>query len=137
MFLDQRALLFGILLLGLVCLSIPGATPSTAADDGVRIDVPADARVRIENQFGQVIAAVWREKYVSVSATIDGTGAPFTRSPIVIENRAKMLLISVIRTPVDPPMSITLTVRLPEGAHSEIVTGPDQYRYVANLPPLL
>lgn len=123
MFLDQRALLFGILLLGLVCLSIPGATPSTAADDGVRIDVPADARVRIENQFGQVIAAVWREKYVSVSATIDGTGAPFTRSPIVIENRAKMLLISVIRTPVDPPMSITLTVRLPEGAHSEIVTG--------------
>jgi VWFA-related protein len=123
MFSGQRALLIGILLLGLVCLSRPGATSNTAADDGVRIDVPAAARVRIENQFGQVIAAVWKEKYVSVSATIEGTGVRFTRSPIVIENRAKLLLISVIRTPVGPPAGITLTVRLPEGAHCEIVTG--------------
>ncbi|HYN23509.1 MAG TPA: VWA domain-containing protein [Pyrinomonadaceae bacterium] len=138
MFLAQLALLFRVFLLGLVsCLPFLGAGSSRAAergphagcprgvleDDGVRIDVPAAARVRIENQFGPVAAEVWKEKYVSVSASIEGTGARFTRSPIVIENRAKLLVISVIRTPVDPRAGITLTVKLPEGSHTEIVTG--------------
>ncbi len=85
--------------------------------------MPAAARVRIENQFGQVAAEVWKEKYVSVSASIEGAGASFTRSPIVIENRAKLLAISVIRTPVDPQAGIALTVKLPQGSHAEIVTG--------------
>ena len=124
-------------MLGLVlCLEYLGARSSSAAeggphmghprrvlDDGVRIDVPAAARIRIENQFGQVAAEVWKETYVSVSASIEGTGTRFTRSPIVIENKAKLLLISVIRTPVDPHAGITLTVKLPEGCHTEIVTG--------------
>ena len=34
-----------------------------------------------------------------------------------------MLLISVIRTPVDPDTGISLNVKLPEGSHAEIVTG--------------
>ncbi|MGI8897120.1 MAG: VWA domain-containing protein [Pyrinomonadaceae bacterium] len=124
MFLAQRALLFRVFLLGLVsCLPFLGAGSSRAADDGVRIDVPAAARVRIENQFGPVAAEVWKGKYVSVSASIEGTGARFIRSPIVIENRAKLLVISVIRTPVDPRAAITLTVKLPEGSHTEIITG--------------
>lgn len=92
-------------------------------DEGIRIDVPPSARVRIENQFGEVAADVWTEKYVSVSAAIEGTGAPFTRSPIVIENKNQVLLISVIRKPVDPPAGIRLTVKLPASAHAEIVTG--------------
>jgi Ca-activated chloride channel homolog len=124
MFLAQRALLFRVLLLGLVsCLPFWWARSSGASDDGVRIDVPPAARIRIENQFGQVAAEVWKEKYVSVSASIEGTGARFTRSPIVIENKDKQLLISVIRTPVDPRTGITLTVKLPEASHTEIVTG--------------
>jgi len=124
MFLAQRALLFRVFLLSLaLCLPFWEATSVSFADDGVRIDVPAAARVRIENQFGQVTAEVWKEKYVSVSATIEGTGARFSRSPIVIENTAKLLKISVIRTPVDPSAGITLTVKLPEGSHIEIVTG--------------
>lgn len=125
MFLAQKALLFRAFLLGLVlCLPFWGARSGKSADDGVRIDVPTAARVRIENQFGQVTAEVWKEKYVSVSASIEGTGVRFSRSPIVIENSAKLLKISVIRTPVDPSAGITLTVRLPEGSHTEIVTGP-------------
>lgn len=124
MWLAHRTLLFIILSLGFVlCLPLLAADSSSAVDDGVRIDVPVDAQVRIENQFGQVNAEVWKEKYVSVSASIEGTGARFTRSPIVIENRAKLLLISVIRTPVDPRAGITLTVRLPEGSRTEIITG--------------
>ncbi|CAN5845994.1 hypothetical protein BH18ACI4_BH18ACI4_03360 [soil metagenome] len=122
MFLAQ--LLFRVFLLSVIlCLPFLRASPSRSADDGVRIDVAAGARVRIENQFGRVAAEVWKEKYVSVSASIEGTEARFTRSPIVIENRAKLLLISVIRTPADPETEITLTVKLPEGSHTEIVTG--------------
>jgi VWFA-related protein len=116
----QRALLFTVLALGFV-LSL--ATLSTdSADDGVRIDVPDNPRVRVENQFGQVAAEVWNEKYVSVSASIEGTGR-FTRSPIVIENKTKLLSISVIRTPIDPGAGVNLTVKLPQGSHAEIVTG--------------
>ena len=124
MLLAERALLFKVFLLGVTLwLPLSGANSSSAADDGVRIDVPAGARVRIENQFGQVAAEVWKEKYVSVSASIEGAEARFTRSPIVIENKANLLLISVIRTPVDPGAGITLTVKLPEGSHTEIITG--------------
>jgi VWFA-related protein len=129
MFLAQRTLLFRVFLPGLVlCLPYLEASSIRGADDGVRIDVPAAARVRIENQFGQVNAEVWKEKYLSVSASIEGSGARFTRSPIVIENKAKLLVISVIRTPVDPHAAITLTVKLPEGSHTEIVTGVGSIR---------
>lgn len=95
---------------------------SIGSSDDVRIDVPPSARVRIENQFGQVSAEVWKEKYVSVSASIEGSDSRFTRSPIVIENRAKLLSVSVIRTPIDPRAGIALTVKLPAGSHVEIRT---------------
>lgn len=102
-------------------LWVAQASSGVAIDD-IRIAVSPGARVRIENQFGHVSAEVWKEKYVSVSATIEGTGAPFKRSPIVIENRTKLLLISVVRTPVDPVADIRLTIKLPEGTHAEIHT---------------
>lgn len=110
-----------ILLLGIVLC--PQFVQAIGASDDVRIDVPPSARVRIENQFGQVSAEVWNEKYVSVSASIGGSDSRFTRSPIVIENKAKLLSISVIRTPIDPRAGIALTVKLPAGSHIEIKTG--------------
>jgi hypothetical protein len=120
----KRPVLVSRFLLGLVlCLSFWGTTSTRSADDGIRIDVPVGARVRIENQFGQITAEVWKQKYVSVSASIEGDESEFTRSPIVIENKAKLLLISIIRTPVDPRAAITLNVKLPESCLAEIVTG--------------
>ncbi|MEP6636165.1 MAG: VWA domain-containing protein, partial [Acidobacteriota bacterium] len=100
---------------------VGNATFATAQD--VRIDVTPDARVRIENQFGGIVATVWKENYVSVAVTIEESGAPFTSSPIVIENKSRLLLISVVRRPLDPKVSIRLTVKLPEGANAEINTG--------------
>lgn len=109
---------FGIAILAV--LSVFSAT--TAAQD-VRIEVTPDARLRIENQFGGIDAIVWNETYVSVGATIEQSGAAFNRSPIVIENRNKQLLISIVQTPLDPKLLIRLSVKMPEGAHIEISTG--------------
>lgn len=111
---------FSCVLALVFCLTAP---PSPAQEDGIRIDMPASSRVRIENQFGGVTAEVWSEKHVSVSAAIEGADVAFKRSPIVIENKNQMLLISVVRTPIDPVAGIRLTVRLPERAQVEIVTG--------------
>ncbi len=122
--LELRRAALAVLICSIVAGSLsPTRVATSAPDQDVRIDVPADARVRIENQFGGVVATVWKENYVSVAATIEESGAPFTRSPIVIENRNKQLLISVVRTPLDPKVAIRLTVRIPLGAHAEINTG--------------
>ncbi len=114
-------LLFVGLILGFCC---PSVIPCT--QDAIRIDVPTEPRVRIENRFGQVAAEVWREKYVSVSATVESSGAVFKRSPVVIERKierkSQLLLISVIRRPTDPEAQISLAIKLPESAHAEILT---------------
>lgn len=95
--------------------------PSNAFE-GVQIELPAGGRVRIENQFGEVAAEVWKEKYVSVSATIEGT-VPFSRSPVVIENTSQLLGIRIVRRPTDPVAAVKVTVKLPESARVEIITG--------------
>src|SRR5687768_16053281 len=108
----------------LVTSVLPGVSFSRAgSNQDIRIDVPAAARVRIDNPFGSISALVWKEKYVSVAANIEGGAAAFRRSPIVIDNRNQMLLISVVRTPLDPQVGISLIVKLPEGVHAEISTG--------------
>ena len=100
----------------------PGASVSRGEGNAdIRIDVPVAARIRIDNPFGAITATVWKEKYVSVAASIEGGAAAFRRSPIVIDNR-NQLLISVVRTPLDPPVAIALTVKLPETAHVEMTT---------------
>lgn len=112
-------------------LGYPTSASSASAPIGstvqdIRIDVPPDARVRIENHFGAITASVWKEKFVSVSATMEGNSAPLKRSPIVIENKNKLLRISVVRTPLDPAVGIALSVMVPEGVHAEVdtVAGP-------------
>jgi VWFA-related protein len=81
-------------------------------DDEIRIDVPADGRIKVRNDFGDVTVEVWSNSYVGVSATIEGS-AKFTRSPIVIDNRGKLVMISVVRRPIDPVAAIHLRLRVP------------------------
>lgn len=113
-------------LLLIASIAIAGFAPVPAysqATPDIRIDIPADARVRVENPFGAIAASVWKEKYVSVAAAIEGGAEAFRRSPIVIDNRNQLLLISVVRTPLDPAVGIALAVKLPEGVHAEMNTG--------------
>lgn len=105
------------------CLAHVTSASRIATDQDIRIDVPADARVRLDNHFGAIVASVWKEKYVSVAVTIEGDATLFKRSPIVIESRNKLLMVSVVRTSLDPAVGIHLTVKVPEGVHAEVNTG--------------
>jgi hypothetical protein len=104
----------------------PAKINSSTFDGDIRIDLPADGSVRVENQFGAVLAEVWDEKYVSVSASVEGSAPRFTRSPIVIDNRGKLLSISVFRTPVDPVTTINIAVKIPATANLEVLTSKGQ-----------
>jgi len=87
--------------------------------DEIRIDVPADAQITVRNDFGNVSVEAWNNSYVAVSATIEGA-AKFSRSPIIIDNRGKLLAILVVRRPIDPAVAIHLKLRVPVNAN---VTG--------------
>ncbi len=103
-------------------LSSFSQSPSSNPHQGIQIDAPVGGHIRIENKFGEVKIEVWKEKYVSVSAVSDGT-VPFARSPVVIENRHRLLAINIVRRRTDPADEIELAIKIPESAHVEIVTG--------------
>src|SRR5262249_18992362 len=93
-----------------------------AQQDGVKIDLPRDGQIKIENRFGAVSAEVWNESYVLVSATVGATQKALVTSPIVIQGRDKEFSITVVRRPVDPVALIDLVVKVPETARVEITT---------------
>lgn len=106
----------------LIPLSLSAAPPQSETPQGIRIEFVSGSHLRIENQFGEVEAEVWQENYVTVSATVEGSKL-LARSPVVLENRKQLLLISIVRRPTDPSVAVKLTVKIPESAHAEIITG--------------
>jgi Ca-activated chloride channel homolog len=113
-------LLFPLILFGSAV--VVARTSSSTTNEGIRVDLPASGRLRVENHFGNVAVEVWKEKDVSVAAIIDGRTST-NRSPVVIERRNDFLSISVVLTPIDPPLGVNLTLRVPERARVEISTG--------------
>ena len=128
MYASFRRLLFGLILLSGLLIS-PIDTRCSSADEGIRIDVPADARVHVENKFGNVDAEVWDQAYVSVSASLAEAAAAL-RSPILIDNRGKYLSISVFRAPTDPVTVVHLTVKVPSSAQLELVTNEGRIKLI-------
>src|SRR5262245_55063166 len=114
MFSKPRKVLWGFLFLA--GLLFPPTTLAVQSGDEIRIDVPADGQIKVRNDFGNVSVELWNNSYVAVSATFETT-AKFTRSPIVIDNRGKLLTISVVRRPIDPTVAIHLTLKVPVNAN--------------------
>src|ERR1043165_1609567 len=105
-------------LCGLACLVVscfPNIASASISQDEIRIDVPPNAQIKVRNDFGDVTVERWTNNYVAVSATIEGS-VKFNRSPIVIDNRASLLTISVVRRPIDPVASIHLQLKVPQNA---------------------
>src|ERR671919_351599 len=98
---------------GLIFLAV--FSPATAhADDEIRIDLPAGGQLKVRNDFGDVSAEVWNQKFVAVSAIIGGDGSTrLTRSPIIIDTRGSLISISVVRRPIDPVVPVHLKIKIP------------------------
>src|SRR5437867_5416325 len=122
MYSKVRRLCFSLIILPGLFLS-SNSSLGNNPDDDIRIDVPADGRVRIENRFGDVSVQVWDRTYVSVSAIVTSpTPSTLTRSPIVIDNRGNYLSISALRIPVTSVAAIDLTIQIPQTANLEVAT---------------
>jgi VWFA-related protein len=129
----------------LAALLFPGTALGVNSQDEIRIDVPANGQIKVQNDFGNVSVELWDNSYAAVSASIEGS-AKFSRSPIVIENRGGQLLISIVRRPVDPVAAIHLQLKVPEnvkviGANNEVLTprkpeliGPNNAKSSAGTP---
>lgn len=85
----------------------------------LRLELPANGNIRVENLRGSVIAQVWKESYVSVSAVADSGEA---RSlPAVVDRGEGLLTIRLARGPIGAAR-INLELNVPERAHLAITT---------------
>jgi VWFA-related protein len=87
--------------------------PTTALGaDELRIELPPGSQLKVQNDFGKVSVELWDQNYATVSYTVEGS-ATLTRSPILIDNRGKLVTISVVRRPIDPAVAIHLKLKVP------------------------
>jgi Ca-activated chloride channel family protein len=118
--LRQAKFLSPILVAFLFLLLAPQALAVLAIDEGVRADLPLGGRLRIENRRGSVSVEVWNEKYVSLTATVEGKTPG--RSPVVIQRTEELLTIGVPRGESEMATSVDLILRIPERSLVEVVT---------------
>lgn len=104
-----------------VALPLFGRAPSAPnpQSEGLRLELPENGNLRVENLRGGVIVELWSESYVSVSAITD-SGQP-SRSPAVIQRSDSLLSVRVARGPLGA-QKINLELRIPARAHAAIVT---------------
>src|SRR5947207_3147469 len=96
-----------------------GASARSQSDDGLHLELPANDNLRIENLRGGVIAQLWGEDYVSVSAIFDS--GKQSRSPAIVQRTDSLLSVRVVRGPAGAPR-INLELRIPVRAHAAIIT---------------
>lgn len=105
-----------------------GATTG-GVEDGVRIDLPANGRLRIENRRGGVSVEVWNEKYVAITAATSDVRS--AAAPVRIERTDGQLAVSVAALDAGasaPAVEITLNLFIPAHAQVIIVTDGGEVR---------
>lgn len=126
--LDMRGLIL------VAALLFPSTALAVNPNDEIRIDVPANGRIKVRNDFGNVTVEVWNNTYVTVSAAIEGD-VVFKRSPIIIDNRGTVLAISVIRRPIDPVAAVHLYLKVPATADISDMSAKGQITINRNEAP--
>ena len=99
---------------------VPGPVYASPANQDLRLELPTNGNLRVENLRGGVIVELWEENYVSVSAITDS--GEQSRSPAVIARSESLLSVRVARGPVGA-QKINLELRIPARAHAAVVTG--------------
>ena len=102
------------------------------AEAGLRLELPANGNLRVENLRGGVIAELWSENYVSVSAITDS--GQESRSPAIVQRTDSLLSMRVPRGA--GAARINLKLKIPARAHVAIVTGESSVQ-VRGLPAAL
>ena len=101
-------------------------------DSVVRLELPANGNLRVENLRGAVILDVGDEPYISVAAVSEnGEKIP---SPAVIQSSASLLSVRVARA--DKSARVHLTLRVPAKTHAAIFTADGSVE-VRSLPRAL
>ncbi len=103
------------------------------AEAGLRLELPANGNLRVENLRGGVIAELWNENYVSVSALTDS--GKESRSPAIVQRTDSLLSLRVPRGAAGAAR-INLKLKIPARAHVAIVTGESSV-LVRGLPAAL
>lgn len=106
------------------------ATQSAA---GLRLELPVNGNLRVENLRGGVIAELWNEDYVSLSAITDS--GQESRSPAVVQRSDSLLSVRLARG-AGTAARINLRLKIPARAHAAIFTG-DSSVEVRGLPAAL
>jgi VWFA-related protein len=121
--------------LALVLPLIGSAFTSVASqnDAALHFELPANGNLRVENLRGAVIAEVWNENYVSVSAIADN-GQAANVPPVV--DRGETLLSIRLSRPTANASPVNLELRVPARTHLSITTGAGSIE-VAGLPAAL
>jgi VWFA-related protein len=110
-----------LFLAALMALSCFAQTATSDSYPGVQIEFPTSGKLRIENELGEVKAEIWQEKYVYL--TTDQGANSSKRSSVSIENKERGFLVRVIRRTGESTAPINLSIKIPESAQVEIVTG--------------
>ena len=122
MFLQSlKRVLAALFLPALLALSCFAQTDTSESYRGVQIEFPENGKLRIENELGEVAAEIWKEKFVSL--TTDQGNNSSKRSSVTIENKGQGFVVRVIRRAGEPVTPINLSIKIPESAHVEIMTG--------------
>jgi VWFA-related protein len=112
-------LVVGFCVIGLPLFGTARSAPNPQSTEGLRLELPANGNLRVENLRGGVIAELWNEDYVSVSAITDS--GQQSRSPAVVQRSDSLLSVRIARGPLGAP-KINLELRIPARAHAAIVT---------------
>jgi VWFA-related protein len=96
------------------------ASPSLSqSEQSLRLELPSNGNLRVENQRGAVIIEVSNEPNVSIAAIADSGES--VRSPAVIQSSESLLSVRVARATT--PARVNLELRIPPRTHAAIFTG--------------
>ena len=115
-----------ILVAALIVALVPGGPkasivrPENQSEEGVRVELPANGNLRVENLRGGVIVNIWKQDYVAVSAITDRGEA--RTSPAVIQRSDGLLSVRVARGGQGKSPNVNLVLSIPERSHAAILT---------------
>src|ERR1043166_101708 len=111
-----KKVLCALATLALASCGLIARAPQT---EGLRLELPANGNLRVENLRGGVLVEVWARNYVAVSATADN--GQLSSTPPVVDRGDTLLSVRLARGP-RTSARVNLQVHIPARTHIAIQT---------------